>query len=82
MSWTLPVETVFNGDTGEEDYIITLTPEMLETTGWNEGDDLQWIDRGDGSFELRKFEPPAPSAQHQPLPSAECPSKDSFPPRY
>ena len=82
MSWTLPVETVFNGDSGEEDYVITLPNDLLEESGWKEGDDLEWIDRGDGAFQLRKFEPPAPSAQYQPSPSAECHSRDSFPFRY
>jgi hypothetical protein len=81
MSWTLPVETIFNGDTGEDDYVITLPDDLLKQSGWKCGDYLQWIDRGDGSFELKKFEPPAPSAQHQPSPSAESPSKDSFPSR-
>jgi len=81
-NWTIPVETIFNGDTGEEDYVITLPPELLEKAGWKENDDLEWIDRGDGSYELRKFDPPAPSSQYQSPPSAVCPSIDSFPSRY
>ena len=40
----------------DDDGILTLSPEILETTGWKEGDMLQWIDRKDGSFELRKHD--------------------------
>lgn len=38
----------------DDDGILTFPPELLEVTGWKEGDMLEWIDRGDGSFELRK----------------------------
>jgi bifunctional DNA-binding transcriptional regulator/antitoxin component of YhaV-PrlF toxin-antitoxin module len=34
--------------------MLTFPPEILEMTGWKEGDMLEWIDREDGSFELRK----------------------------
>ena len=46
-SWTVPVE-----EDGDE-YVITLPPEMLEETGWKEGDVLEWI-TGDNGYELRK----------------------------
>lgn len=36
------------------DGVITFPPEMIEKLGWKEGDLLEWIDRGDGSFELKK----------------------------
>ena len=39
-----------------DDGVLTFSPEILEETGWKEGDVLQWIDRGDGSFELRKID--------------------------
>ena len=48
--WTLPVE--LDGLTGE--CLITLPDDLLEKVGWKENDQLEWIDRGDGSFELRK----------------------------
>ena len=38
----------------DDDGILTFPPELLEVTGWKEGDMLEWIDCGDGSFELRK----------------------------
>jgi bifunctional DNA-binding transcriptional regulator/antitoxin component of YhaV-PrlF toxin-antitoxin module len=37
-----------------DDGVLTLTEEILQETGWKEGDVLEWIDRKDGSFELRK----------------------------
>lgn len=43
-----------------EDLILPLPTDMLETLGWKPGDVLQWIDRKDGSWELRKKEQSAP----------------------
>ena len=38
----------------DDDGVLTFPPGILEATGWKEGDVLEWIDREDGSFELRK----------------------------
>jgi hypothetical protein len=46
-SWVLPVD---------DDYNITFPEDLLEQTGWKEGDTLQWIDQGDGSFKMIKKE--------------------------
>jgi hypothetical protein len=43
--WILPVD---------DDYNITFPEDLLEQTGWKEGDTLQWIDQGDGSFKIIK----------------------------
>ena len=40
--------------TVDDDGILTLSPELLETTGWKEGDVLLWVDNKDGSFSLIK----------------------------
>jgi len=40
--------------TVDDDGILNLSEELLEVTGWKEGDMLEWTDRKDGSFELRK----------------------------
>ena len=40
--------------TVDDDSVLTFPPEILEVTGWKDGDVLEWIDREDGSFELRK----------------------------
>ena len=38
----------------DDDGVLTLTPKILEATGWKEGDVLEWIDNKDGSFSLVK----------------------------
>ena len=48
-SWTLDVEE----DPATGDAIITFPPDLLETAGWKEGDEIIWIDRKDGSWELK-----------------------------
>ena len=40
--------------TVDDDGILTLPPELLEATGWKDGDMLEWIDNKDGSFSLIK----------------------------
>lgn len=49
-SWRVPVE--FNG----EDAVITLPEEVIEMKGWKDGDVLEWVNRDDGSWEIRKKE--------------------------
>jgi len=38
----------------DDDGILTFPENFIDSLGWKEGDVLEWIDRGDGSFELRK----------------------------
>ena len=45
MKWNLNVD---------EDGVLTLPDDLLEITGWVEGDVLEWIDNKDGSFTLTK----------------------------
>jgi len=52
--WVLPVQV--DGLTGE--CYINLPDDLLERSGLKEGDMVHWIDRGDGSFELRKVTKP------------------------
>lgn len=47
MKWNLEVG---------EDGILTFPDDLLEATGWKEGDVLEWIDREDGSYQLKKQE--------------------------
>ena len=47
--WVLPVD---------DDYNITFPEDLLEQTGWKEGDTLQWIDQGDGSYLIKKVTKP------------------------
>jgi len=47
MKWNLVVS---------EDGVLTFPEDLLEVTGWTEGDVLQWIPNDDGSFTLKKDE--------------------------
>jgi hypothetical protein len=49
-TWALTVEE--DPETG--DAILQFPPDLLEQTGWKEGDTLEWKDRGDGSWLLEK----------------------------
>lgn len=48
--WTLPIE--IDGLTGE--CYVSLPDDLLDKVNWNQGDTVEWVDRKDGSFELRK----------------------------
>jgi hypothetical protein len=54
VKWQLPVQV--DGLTGE--CYIELPDDLLEVAELNEGDTVEWIDRGDGSFEMRKVNGP------------------------
>lgn len=54
--WKLPVETIYNEDTGEDDYIIIFPDELMEITGWTPDTMLEWIENDDGSFLLKKHD--------------------------
>lgn len=49
-SWTLTVQE--DPETG--DAILQFPPDLLEKAGWQEGDIIEWRDRGDGSWLLEK----------------------------
>ena len=49
-SWTLEVEE--DPETG--DAILKFPEDLLETTGWQEGDTLNWTDLGNGTWSLVK----------------------------
>lgn len=50
VKWQLPIE--MDGLTGE--CYVQFPDDLLEAANLKEGDTVEWIDRGDGSFELRK----------------------------
>lgn len=54
VKWQLPVEV--DGISGE--YYIQFPDDLMEAANIKEDDLVQWIDRGDGSFELRKVTKP------------------------
>ncbi len=47
-TWTVMIE-----EEGE-DLILPFPKELLEEVGWLPGDNLEWVDRGDGTWEIRK----------------------------
>lgn len=51
-TWTVTVE--HDPETG--DAILPFPPDLLAEVGWNPGDDLRWVDRGDGTWEIQKVE--------------------------
>ena len=51
-SWTLPVQ--YNEETDE--HFIELTEEIMEASGFEPGDTLDWEDNKDGSYTMKKKE--------------------------
>jgi hypothetical protein len=47
-SWTVIIQQ------DGEDLILPFPQEMLDEVGWFPGDNLEWVDRGDGTWEIRK----------------------------
>lgn len=48
------LEVQENSETGE--LYLQFDPDMLNQMGWHEGDVLEWIDNGDGSYVIQKKE--------------------------
>jgi hypothetical protein len=48
--WILPVE--LDGPSGE--YFISLPDDLQDASGIHEGDQIEWVDNGDGSYTIRK----------------------------
>ena len=40
----------------DDDGVLTFTEEILQETGWKEGDMLEWIDCKDGSLSLVRID--------------------------
>ena len=50
VKWLLPVE--IDGPSGE--YFICFPDDLLESANLKEGDQIEWVDNGDGSYTIRK----------------------------
>jgi bifunctional DNA-binding transcriptional regulator/antitoxin component of YhaV-PrlF toxin-antitoxin module len=46
------IETIQQDGNGE--LVLPFPQELLDEVGWKPGDDLEWHDRGDGTWEIRK----------------------------
>jgi len=59
--WVLPIEKDFISG----DYFVTFPDDLLKEVDLTGGDEVEWIDRGDGSFQLRKVQikPPTPETE-------------------
>ena len=55
VRWQLPVEEVRDEDTGEDEYCVTFPDDLLEAANLKEGDVIEWVDQGDGSYLLKKI---------------------------
>jgi bifunctional DNA-binding transcriptional regulator/antitoxin component of YhaV-PrlF toxin-antitoxin module len=51
IKWSLPVEEYEDGE-----YYITFPDDLLEASNLAKGDQIEWIDQGDGSYILKKIE--------------------------
>jgi len=54
--WVLPVEETKIDETDETEYFVTFPDDLLEAADLREGDQVEWVDQGDGSYLLRKIE--------------------------
>ena len=50
VKWILPVEQ----HPEQDEYIISFPDDLLEAANLKEGDEVEWIDQGDGSFKMIK----------------------------
>ena len=46
------IESIQEDENGE--LVLPFPQELLDEVGWNTGDKLEWHDRGDGTWEIRK----------------------------
>ena len=52
--WVLPVEETKIAETDETEYFVSFPDDLLESANLKEGDQVEWVDNGDGSYLLRK----------------------------
>ena len=48
-SWRVHIQEEEDGN-----LVLPFPQEMLDEVGWHPGDNLEWVDRGDGTWEIRK----------------------------
>jgi hypothetical protein len=56
--WVLPVEECKDADTDKTEYFVSFPDDLLEASNLKEGDQIEWVDQGDGSYLLRKVTRP------------------------
>lgn len=55
--WVLPVEETKIDKTDEIEYFVSFPDDLLEAANLKEGDQVEWVDMGDGSYMIKKVEP-------------------------
>ena len=50
-TWTVTVE---QNPEDEDNLVLPLPPDVLESIGWQIGDTLDWADNGNGTWSLKK----------------------------
>jgi bifunctional DNA-binding transcriptional regulator/antitoxin component of YhaV-PrlF toxin-antitoxin module len=56
VKWILPVEETKIAETDETEYFLTFPDDLLEAADLKEGDTVEWVDQGNGSYLLKKVE--------------------------
>jgi hypothetical protein len=56
--WVLPVEETKIAETDETEYFVSFPDDLLEAADLKEGDQVEWVDKGDGTYLLRKVTKP------------------------
>ena len=57
--WVLPVEETKIAETDETEYFVSFPDDLLEAANLKEGDQVEWVDKGDGSYLIKKVENPS-----------------------
>ena len=47
---------VYLEEDSDGELILPLDFDLINQMGWNVGDTLQWIDNGDGTYSIKKYE--------------------------
>jgi hypothetical protein len=56
--WILPVEEAKDVDTDKTDYFVSFPDDLLKAADLKEGDQVRWVDNGDGSYTITKVTKP------------------------
>lgn len=74
--WTLKVEQSYVD--GVDDYYVTFPPDLLDAANLKEGDVVEWIDNGDGSFLLKKVDDVPPPTYDDMIAAGYIMTDDGF----
>jgi len=54
--WILPVEETKDADTDKIEYFVSFPDDLLDAANLKEGDQIEWVDQGNGSYLIKKVE--------------------------